>query len=101
MMGGNIYMKAGVVPHKFDCQPDRKRAASGTERLTSVKRQRKQLVQEIIAGAESEKYKDDGNAVYALNIASTSAGNFKVYCISLKINDLLTKHLAVSPNKYL
>lgn len=45
-MGGDIRLKAGVVPN-FDCQADRKRVASDTEFLTSLQRQRKQLVQDI------------------------------------------------------
>lgn len=32
LMGGNIYLKPDVVPHKFDCQKDRKRVATTSER---------------------------------------------------------------------
>ncbi|KAJ8953484.1 hypothetical protein NQ318_023605 [Aromia moschata] len=31
LIGGKMILKADVVPHLFDCQPDRKRAASTPE----------------------------------------------------------------------
>ncbi|XP_031345566.1 uncharacterized protein LOC116172484 [Photinus pyralis] len=53
LMGGKIILKQTVVPHRFDCQPDKKRASNVPVRTLPVKRARKQLVDEAIA--ESEK----------------------------------------------
>lgn len=86
VMGGNILMKAGVVPHKFDCQLDEKKGASNL--LTYEKKERKQrkpLIHETIAANEREKQKSDGDAVASDDIPSTSTGSgkFKVFCISV------------------
>ncbi|XP_018575952.1 uncharacterized protein LOC108914594 [Anoplophora glabripennis] len=48
LIGGKILLKQDVVPHIFDCQQDRKRAASVPQRTVVLKRQRKQLVEEAI-----------------------------------------------------
>ncbi|KAJ8932572.1 hypothetical protein NQ318_007621, partial [Aromia moschata] len=52
LIGGKMILKADVVPHLFDCQPDRKRAASTPERSVAFKRQRKQLVEEALCEAK-------------------------------------------------
>lgn len=51
LMGGQIRMKAGAVPHIFTCQPDRKRASNYPPRLASDKRRRKAKVADILVAA--------------------------------------------------
>lgn len=85
-LGGNIMIKKGVVPHKFDCQPDRNLTGVGKERATSVRRQRKKLVEELIA-AETEKHDEESvgdfsasnrdlelGSVYFIFICGTTSG---------------------------
>lgn len=53
LMGGKIIMKRDVVPHIFDCQPDRKRTSSYVPaRSLPIKRERKRLVAEAEAADE-------------------------------------------------
>lgn len=49
LMGQQVkkIMKKGVVPHRFACQKDRKRAASPVPREAFLKRQRMQILKEI------------------------------------------------------
>lgn len=49
LMGGQIKMKNNVVPHIFDCQPDRKRAFSQPPRSASVKRVRRRILEEALS----------------------------------------------------
>lgn len=42
-------MKPDVIPHIFDCQPDRKRVADFPERLLPIKRERQRLVDEALS----------------------------------------------------
>lgn len=51
-MGGQKKLKPTVVPHIFDCQADRKRAALKPPREASVKRSR-QLVRELLSSSSS------------------------------------------------
>lgn len=55
LMGGNIILKRWVVPHIFDCQPDRKRVSTVPDRSLPVKRQRKQLISEVIAETDNKQ----------------------------------------------
>lgn len=41
-------MKKDVVPHVFDCQPDRKRTHSKPERAVAVKRRKLQTTHEVL-----------------------------------------------------
>lgn len=43
-----ILMKPGCVPSKFDCQPDRRKRTTSTERPYIVKKQRMMTVQECL-----------------------------------------------------
>ncbi|KAI4455506.1 thap domain protein [Holotrichia oblita] len=53
LMGGTIIMRREVVPHIFECQPDRKRTATeGPARSLPMKRERKRLVAEAEAADE-------------------------------------------------
>ncbi|KAI4468059.1 thap domain protein [Holotrichia oblita] len=53
LMGGKIIMRREVVPHIFECQPDRKRTATeGPARSLLMKRERKRLVAEAEAADE-------------------------------------------------
>lgn len=47
-MGGRVLLKEHVVPHIFDCQEDRKRAATAPVRSAVVKRRRLLLVEEAL-----------------------------------------------------
>lgn len=53
LMGGIKKMRSGVVPHIFDCQPDRKRASAQPARIAALKRVKRQLVQEAIASTSN------------------------------------------------
>uniref|UniRef100_A0AAR5QHX5 THAP-type domain-containing protein n=1 Tax=Dendroctonus ponderosae TaxID=77166 RepID=A0AAR5QHX5_DENPD len=55
LMGGKILLKTGVIPHIFDCQQDRKRAASAPERSLSLKRERKRLVEEAFCSDQPQE----------------------------------------------
>ncbi|KAB0800806.1 hypothetical protein PPYR_06545, partial [Photinus pyralis] len=55
LMGGKIILKQTVVPHRFDCQPDKKRASNVPVRTLPVKRARKQLVDEAIAENDNKR----------------------------------------------
>lgn len=50
-MGGNtrIKMKPEVIPHIFNCQPDRKRAFVQSARPTAVQRAKRRIVEEALA----------------------------------------------------
>ncbi|KAF5298721.1 hypothetical protein FQR65_LT09590 [Abscondita terminalis] len=52
LIGGKIILKSGVIPHLFDCQPDRKRAASASDRLLPLKRKRILLIEEALTSSE-------------------------------------------------
>lgn len=52
LVGGNIIIKPNVVPHIFDCQPDRKRAATAPERVLPIKRERKRVIEQAIVAEE-------------------------------------------------
>lgn len=59
-MGGKAKIKIDVVPHKFDCQPNRKRQGTTTVlRPAAMKRRRQQVIQEILS--ESSKNLEIGN----------------------------------------
>ncbi|XP_030758054.1 uncharacterized protein LOC115883783 [Sitophilus oryzae] len=49
LMGGKKIMKSHVVPHIFDCQPDRKRTFSVPPRSAAVNRIKRRLVDEAVA----------------------------------------------------
>ncbi|XP_019772940.2 uncharacterized protein LOC109546422 isoform X1 [Dendroctonus ponderosae] len=51
LMGGLKKMKANVVPHIFDCQPDRKRSHTNHPRAAAVKRAKRRIVDESIASS--------------------------------------------------
>ena len=54
-MGCRMIMRPDVVPHKFACQPDRKRSMPETQpRPAAEKRNRLRLVSEALAWASSE-----------------------------------------------
>ncbi|KAK9499457.1 hypothetical protein O3M35_002489 [Rhynocoris fuscipes] len=59
LMGGLKKIKAAVVPHIFDCQPDRKRASTKPTRTAAVKRERKRLIQEAMDASVSIKTLED------------------------------------------
>ncbi|KAK2578408.1 hypothetical protein KPH14_012740 [Odynerus spinipes] len=48
MMGGPAKVKKTAVPHKFECQPDRKCRTTKIARIGSEKRQRRHLINEIL-----------------------------------------------------
>ncbi|GLV38580.1 hypothetical protein CBL_21401, partial [Carabus blaptoides fortunei] len=51
LTGGQKLIKNDVVPHIFNCQPNRKRAHSKPEREDDIKRRREQLVEEAMKTA--------------------------------------------------
>lgn len=53
LMGGKKIMKSHVVPHIFDCQPDRKRTFSVPARAAAVKRAKRRLVDEAVASCST------------------------------------------------
>ncbi|KAF5283128.1 hypothetical protein FQR65_LT14057 [Abscondita terminalis] len=61
LMGGIKVMKETSIPHKFDCQQDRKRAFSGSPRQLSVKRMRKHLVKDALRAASTSGINDSVN----------------------------------------
>lgn len=64
LVGGPIILKSHVAPHIFDCQLDRKRAASTPQQSLLLRRQRKRLVeeaQEEVLIKEIKKYDFDVN----------------------------------------
>lgn len=48
LMGGLKKMKPNVVPHIFDCQPDRKRSVTQAARAVAVKRVKRRIIDEAI-----------------------------------------------------
>lgn len=59
-MGGKAKIKIDVVPHKFECQPNRKRqGTSMILRPAAEKRRRQQIIQEILS--ESSDKMEIGN----------------------------------------
>ncbi|XP_072384205.1 uncharacterized protein [Diabrotica undecimpunctata] len=54
LMGGQKWMKLNVVPHIFNCQPDRKRAHSHYPRITALKRVKHQLIEDAVASTSSQ-----------------------------------------------
>ncbi|KAK4882332.1 hypothetical protein RN001_005651 [Aquatica leii] len=57
LLGGNIFLKSGVILHIFDCQPDRKRDASAPERSLPLKMKRRRLMEEVlIIGSETDEH---------------------------------------------
>ncbi|XP_030753762.1 uncharacterized protein LOC115880624 isoform X2 [Sitophilus oryzae] len=53
LMGGKKIMKSHVVPHIFDCQPDRKRTFSVPPRSAAVKRVQRRLVDQAVASCST------------------------------------------------
>lgn len=53
LMGGQKRMKKHVVPHIFDCQPDRKRAFSQPPRLAATKRAKRQILADAITSSSA------------------------------------------------
>lgn len=53
LMGGQKKMKKHVVPHIFDCQPDRKRAFSQPPRLAATKRAKRQILADAITSSSA------------------------------------------------
>lgn len=49
-------MKDGVLPHIFDCQPDRKRAHSLPQREAVLKRRRRELVEEAMNTEDKSRF---------------------------------------------
>jgi hypothetical protein len=49
LMGGNKILKRCVVPHIFQCQADRKRAAEEFIRNVASKRVRRRLLEEAVS----------------------------------------------------
>ncbi|XP_011859599.1 PREDICTED: uncharacterized protein LOC105557065 [Vollenhovia emeryi] len=49
LMGGPVKLKLNVVPHIFNCQPDRERAASRQLRPVAEKRRHKAEIADILA----------------------------------------------------
>lgn len=73
LMGGAILMKPEVVPHIFDCQPDRKRAASSQVRPLAVKRARRDIIEEVlIEESELTPTKSHNNTEFGIAIAECS-----------------------------
>ncbi|KAK4887140.1 hypothetical protein RN001_003411 [Aquatica leii] len=58
LLGGNFFLKSGVIPHIFDCQPDRKRAASAPERSLSLKMKRRRLMEEVLISTKISSKED-------------------------------------------
>lgn len=55
LMGGKKKMKLDVVPHVFDCQPDRKRSFSDVPRAAAVKRIKQSLVNEALSSSHNQQ----------------------------------------------
>ncbi|XP_050515955.1 uncharacterized protein LOC126890808 [Diabrotica virgifera virgifera] len=53
IMGGPKIIKSGVVPHIFDCQPDKKRAFSQPVREAALKRVKRQLLEDAASTSKS------------------------------------------------
>ncbi|KAJ8964893.1 hypothetical protein NQ314_004532 [Rhamnusium bicolor] len=60
-MGGRKKMKPNVVPHTFDCQPDRKRAFSQPPRSAALKRAKRRIVDDAVASTSTLSAEDLGN----------------------------------------
>ncbi|KAJ8944895.1 hypothetical protein NQ314_009345 [Rhamnusium bicolor] len=60
-MGGRKKMKPNVVPHIFDCQPDRKRAFSQPPRSAALKRAKRRIVDDAVASTSTLSAEDLGN----------------------------------------
>ncbi|KAK4884784.1 hypothetical protein RN001_001055 [Aquatica leii] len=43
-----FFFKSGVIPHIFNCQLDRKRAASASERYLSLKIRKRRIMKEVL-----------------------------------------------------
>lgn len=80
MVGGNILMKANVVPHIFDCQKDRKRASTHADRPAAVKRVKRKIVEEAVASSSPQDIS-----------AETSAENISVAEVDTFIDEISSK----------
>lgn len=53
LMGGPKKIKTNVVPHIFDCQPDRKRSSTHVSRAVAVKRAKRRIIDETLTSSAS------------------------------------------------
>ncbi|KAJ8946583.1 hypothetical protein NQ314_008838 [Rhamnusium bicolor] len=60
-MGGRKKMTPNVVPHIFDCQPDRKRAFSQPPKSAALKRAKRRIVDDAVASTSTLSAEDLGN----------------------------------------
>lgn len=82
-MGGKIIMRREVVPHIFECQPDRKRTATeGPARSLPMKRERKRLV------AEAEAADEERVAGQPLALDAPSTSKFSHCCYNFLLTML-------------
>ncbi|KAL1509287.1 hypothetical protein ABEB36_004049 [Hypothenemus hampei] len=56
LMGGQKKMKPEVVPHIFNCQPDRKRTFTQAPRPLSEKRARRKIIDDALASTSTTSY---------------------------------------------
>lgn len=63
MYGGTLFLKNGVVPHKFECQPNRTSTSFELNRIAYGKLNRKRVVAEMIreSNGQSQKENDSPN----------------------------------------
>ncbi|CAG4934715.1 unnamed protein product [Colias eurytheme] len=87
-MGGKAKIKIDVVPHKFDCQPHRKRQSTTMIcRPAAVKRRRQQIIEEILS--ESTSNIEIGNPQESNTdaVLVDTVENIAVDSVSSKISD--------------
>ena len=75
-------MKKNILPHKFECQPIRKRRIEHPPRLESIKRIRKAEVQEILDASESSFTHERENTSEQENFTLKTEIDFEVSMIS-------------------
>lgn len=72
LTGGKIFLKEDVVPHKFTCQPGRKLTGGTKVRMISVRRERRRMIEELIA--ERDRQQNGGGDAVVSACAETSGG---------------------------
>lgn len=78
LMEGRIIMKAEVVPHIFDCQPDRKRTWEGPASPAALKRVRRQLVQDAMEEYAFSEHSEQQNTTVQEECVSDELSSLNV-----------------------
>lgn len=78
LMGGFIKMKRDVVPHIFNCQPDRKRSVIYSPRLISEERRRKAEVTDLMSNLNRSLLSNTASKENVLSIQTVSTRVYKL-----------------------